>query len=419
MKLINKINHNFISLVLLIIFVGGVVFYIMLRKLMLDQIDNRLLESKALIVSNFDDFLQQPDNFVWNEELINVKLLDSISSHDVFLSDTLLKNANDSTFLAFRKLEFQIEWEGSNYDIKIFKELEFTDNLTLNIMLLLGFVAVFFMLSFFIVFRFVAQSSFIDFFDTLRKAKNFNIGESQDIELQESDVDEFEKLNEVLKFMTSKIQNDYKGLKEFTENVSHEIQTPLAIIQNKVEQLLQDENITENQIEKFSDILQATSRLSKLNKGLSQLVRIENGQYIDVDNVDLVAIVKNNLDQLEDMIVAKNITVETDFKDFDVVEININLAELLIFNLLKNAVKHNKSGGVLKIEMSGKELIISNTGKNEALEIDALFGRFVKGSDSNSLGLGLAIVYKICKNYNIVLSYDYHNELHILKLKFK
>jgi len=419
MKLINKINHNFISLVLLIIFVGGVVFYIMLRKLMLDQIDNRLLESKALIVSNFDDFLQQPDNFVWNEELINVKLLDSISSHDVFLSDTLLQNVNDSTFLAFRKLEFQKEWEGSNYDIKIFKELEFTDNLTLNIMLLLGFVAVFFMLSFFIVFRFVAQSSFIDFFDTLRKAKNFNIGESQDIELQESDVDEFEKLNEVLKFMTSKIQNDYKGLKEFTENVSHEIQTPLAIIQNKVEQLLQDENITENQIEKFSDILQATSRLSKLNKGLSQLVRIENGQYIDVDNVDLVAIVKNNLDQLEDMIVAKNITVETDFKDFDVVEININLAELLIFNLLKNAVKHNKSGGVLKILMSGKELQISNSGKNEALEIDALFGRFVKGSDSNSLGLGLAIVYKICKNYNIVLSYDYHNELHILKLKFK
>ena len=419
MKLINKINHNFISLVLLIIFVGGVVFYIMLRKLMLDQIDNRLLESKALIVSNFDDFLQQPDNFVWNEELINVKLLDSISSHDVFLSDTLLQNTKDSTFLAFRKLEFQKEWEGSNYDIKIFKELEFTDNLTLNIMLLLGFVAVFFMLSFFIVFRFVAQSSFIDFFDTLRKAKNFNIGESQDIELQESDVDEFEKLNEVLKFMTSKIQNDYKGLKEFTENVSHEIQTPLAIIQNKVEQLLQDENITENQIEKFSDILQATSRLSKLNKGLSQLVRIENGQYIDVDKVDLVAIVKNNLDQLEDMIVAKNITVETDFKDFDVVEININLAELLIFNLLKNAVKHNKSGGVLKIVMSGKELKISNTGKNEALEIDALFGRFVKGSDSNSLGLGLAIVYKICKNYNIVLSYDYHNELHILKLKFK
>jgi len=361
MKLINKINHNFISLVLLIIFVGGVVFYIMLRKLMLDQIDNRLLESKALIVSNFDDFLQQPDNFVWNEELINVKLLDSISSHDVFLSDTLLQNTKDSTFLAFRKLEFQKEWEGSNYDIKIFKELEFTDNLTLNIMLLLGFVAVFFMLSFFIVFRFVAQSSFIDFFDTLRKAKNFNIGESQDIELQESDVDEFEKLNEVLKFMTSKIQNDYKGLKEFTENVSHEIQTPLAIIQNKVEQLLQDENITENQIEKFSDILQATSRLSKLNKGLSQLVRIENGQYIDVDKVDLVAIVKNNLDQLEDMIVAKNITVETDFKDFDVVEININLAELLIFNLLKNAVKHNKSRGVLKILMSGKELQISKT----------------------------------------------------------
>ena len=419
MKLINKINHNFISLAVLILFVGGVVFYIMLRKLMLDQIDNRLLESKTLIVSNFDNFLNHPDNFVWNEELINIKLQENLTSSNTILSDTLLQNINTNNYSAFRKLEFQQEWKDNNYNIKIFKELYFTDNLTLNIMMLLGLLAVFFMMSFFIVFRFVAQSSFIDFFDTLRKAKDFNIEENHDIELVESDVDEFEKLNEVLRFMTNKITTDFKSLKEFTENASHEIQTPLAIIQNKVEQLLQDKNITENQIEKFSDILQATSRLSKLNKGLSQLVRIENGQYISVENVDLVSIIENNLHQLEDMIDAKNISIETTFSSFEKIEINPNLAELLIFNLLKNSVKHNIKEGEINISMQNRELIISNTGINKKLDINNLYGRFIKGSDSNSLGLGLAIVHKICNTYGIVLSYDYHNELHILKLEFK
>ena len=419
MKLINKINHNFISIAVLIIFVGGVVFYIMLRKLMLDQIDNRLLESKTLIVSSFDDFLSQPDNFVWNEELINVKIQNQITNDNILLSDTLLQNINTLEYSGYRKLEFQQHWKNKNYNIKIFKELGFTDNLTLNIMMLLGLIAVFFMFSFFIVFRFVAQSSLIDFFDTLRKAKDFNLADSNSIELEDSDVDEFEKLNDVLRFMTNKINSDYRGLKEFTENASHEIQTPLAIIQNKVEQLLQDENITENQIEKFSDILQATSRLSKLNKGLSQLVRIENGQYIDVEQIDLVSIIENNLNQLEDLMEVKNITVKTDFQNGDKIEINPYLAELLIFNILKNAVNHNISDGNIYITMNGKELTVSNSGINNKLDIDNLYGRFTKGSDSNSLGLGLAIVHKICNNYGIVLYYDYKDDLHSIKLNFK
>ena len=419
MKLINKINHNFISLALLILFVGGVVFYIMLRKLMLDQIDNRLVESKTLIVSNFEDFLEHPDNFVWNEELINIKIIINSTNSNTLLSDTLLINPKTNLNSAFRKIEFNKHWKDKHYRIFVFKELNFTDNLTLNIMMLIGLLAAFFIMSFFIVFRFVAQSSFIDFYDTLRKARDFNIDENKEIELEESDVEEFEKLNEVLRFMTTKIKSDYKGLKEFTENASHEIQTPLAIIQNKVEQLLQEENITENQIANFSDILQATSRLSKLNKGLAQLVRIENGQYISVEQVDFCSKINDNLNQLEDLIQAKNITVTNNCNNSDAIAINANLAELLIFNLLKNSVKHNLEGGKINLSMQGKELVISNTGVDKKLDIDNLYGRFIKGPDSKSLGLGLAIVNKICKNYGIVLSYDYQNDLHILKLVFK
>lgn len=419
MKLISKINHNFVSLAVLILFVGGVIFYIMLRKLMLDQIDNRLIDSKTLIVSKFDDFLKQPEHFVWNEELINVSAQETLAGNNTLLSDTLLLNLQTEEYLAFRKLEFQQNWEGSNYNIKIFKELSFTDNLTLRIMMLLSLLAIFFMFSFFLVFRFVAETSLFDFFDTVKKVRGFKVDETGDFELVESDVDEFEKLNDVLRFMTKKIQTDYKSLKEFTENASHEIQTPLAIIQNKVEQLIQNENITESQIESFSEILEATSRLSKLNKGLAQLVRIENGQYIDIEKVDIKLIVQNNIDQLEDMIVAKSITVNTDFESVELIDINPNLAELLIFNLMKNAVKHNVTSGVINVKMHNKELIISNSGLNKELDIDNLYKRFVKGSESKSLGLGLAIVQKICKTYEVDLSYYFKSDLHTLRLLFK
>jgi signal transduction histidine kinase len=418
MKLINKINHNFISLAVLILFVGGVIFYIMLRKLMLDQVDSRLLDSKTLIVSKFDDFLKQPENFIWNEELINVTLQRKITSENVFISDTLIQNIQKGVYLPFRKLDFQKKWKNKNYRVQILKGLEFTDNLTLKIMMLIGFLALFFMMSFFIIFRLVAQSGFLDFFDTLKKVKDFKVEEKTDLDLLESDVDEFEKLNEVLRNMTSKIKNDYRNLKEFTENASHEIQTPLAIIQNKVEQLLQDDNLTEKQLGRFSDILQATSRLSKLNKGLSQLVRIESGQYIDIENVNVAKIIKANLNQLEDLIDIKNITVTTNISDTELVKINSNLAELLIFNLLKNAVKHNVQGGIINITMHGRELIISNSGLQKELDIHNLSNRFVKGNDSNSLGLGLAIVHKICKTYAINMTYSFNNNLHKMKLNF-
>jgi len=418
MKLIRKINHNFISLAIFILFVGGVVFYIMLRKLMLDQIDSRLLESKILIEEKFEDFLIYPEHYVWNEELISIAYIDNKANSTVFISDTLLGNSQIIKQSAFRKLEFQHNFDNLNYKIKIFKELRFTDDLTLQIMMLLSFIAVFFMLSFFLVFRFVAQSSLFDFYDTIKKIRDFKVDEVANTTLIESDVDEFEDLNKVLRFMTHKIKKDYSNLREYTENASHEIQTPLAIIQNKVEQLIQGDNISENQLKSFSDILDATTRLSKLNSGLLQLVKIESGQYIETKDIDIKSIVLNIINQLDEFIYSKNISLETKFDSCNHVNINPNLAELLITNLIKNAIKHNINNGKLVIEMEENVFKISNSGILNAIDIDNLSKRFTKGTNSNSLGLGLAIVHKICKNYSIDLEYSYKSEMHTIVLYF-
>lgn len=386
---------------------------------MLDQTDNQLIESKNLIEIKFEQFLQQPNRYIWKDGLISISLKDKTEDNSTIISDTLINISENNIASAYRKIEFQHKHNNQLYRIKILKELSFTDNLTLNIILLVGGLAIFFTMSFFIVFRIVANTSLLDFYETIKALKEFKIAEPENIKINHSDVDEFEYLNEVITLITSKIQQDYKSLKEFTENASHEIQTPLAIIQNKVEQLIQGEEISEEQMKSFSEILDATSRLSKLNRGLNQLVKIEGGQYIHTEKIDIQNIICKNIDHLGDMLLAKDITVIKNFHSHNKVSINPNLAELLIFNLLKNALMHNVKGGKIIISITDNEITITNSGKDEALNINLLSERFSKGDESKSLGLGLSIVQKICRYSNIDLSYHYLHHMHTIKLVFK
>jgi signal transduction histidine kinase len=395
------------------------IFYVMLRKIMVDRTDNRLIESKNLIENNFHIFLQDPKAFILNEELVSVSMVNGDASTQLRISDTIIGNKMIGNLSPFRKIEFEHNLLGQTYKVKVFKDLSFTDDITLQVMFLLSLLAVFFILSFFVVFRFTVQSSLFDFYDTVKKIRAFKVGGEEKIDLYESDVEEFENLNKVLRFMTNKINQDYQNLKEFTQNASHEIQTPLAIIQNKVELLIQNEGLNDSQIEAFSTILEATSRLSKLNQGLTQLVKIEGGQYISTSEIVISDNLDKSLEYLEEMLDSKDIKIKKEYIDHIKVDINENLLELLVFNLLKNALKHNIQGGEINIRIEKSTLCISNTGPNKAFDFQSSSKRFIKGKDSKSLGLGLAIVMKICQLYDIGIVYKFEDKKHRLTLNFE
>jgi signal transduction histidine kinase len=219
--------------------------------------------------------------------------------------------------------------------------------------------------------------------------------------------------------MTERIRNDYLNLKEYTENASHEIQTPLAIINSKLELLLQSGEMSEKQYKALVDAYEASIRLSKYNSTLILLAKIENKQFPESKLVSFEVILTNLLGNLEDLIKSKKLEVVTNFVPNTTIQMNPYLAEMLVVNLVKNAVRHNVKGGKLAVEIGQAYFQVSNTGPEQPLDNNLLFQRFYKSSASpESLGLGLAIVEKICALYGFQVSYQFHEKMHCLRVDF-
>ena len=219
--------------------------------------------------------------------------------------------------------------------------------------------------------------------------------------------------------MTNKVRNDYESLKNFTENASHEIQTPLAIIKTKLELLSQSDNLDETQIIAIGSIGDATSRLSRLNQSLLLLTKIENRQFIESGIINISFIVNDCLDNLEELAESKSILIKRNIQQNVFVEMNESLCEILISNIIINSIKHNYDSGFIDIELGKNNLTISNTGAAPVIETQEFFERFTKNSFSNdSLGLGLSIVKKICDNYGFAVRYNYEGNRHIVTIGF-
>jgi signal transduction histidine kinase len=219
--------------------------------------------------------------------------------------------------------------------------------------------------------------------------------------------------------MTQKIYSDYQSMKEFTENAAHEMQTPLAVAQTKLELLLQEENLSESQLERIAQASTALNRLSKLNQSLLLLAKIENNQYVASEPVSMAEVSRKYLRLFEEIIQDKGIHVHTEFWANFFVWIHPFLADSLVSNLLGNAVKYNFSGGEVQISISEKEFCISNTSHLPAIKPHQLYKRFHSSGNTGepTTGLGLAIVKKIAENNNLLIEYGKEGSTHRFCLK--
>ena len=215
------------------------------------------------------------------------------------------------------------------------------------------------------------------------------------------------------------VSSAYLTQKEFTENAAHEMQTPLAVFQSKLELLMQTSPITSTQADLISKMADAGQRMNKLNKALVMLTRIQNHQFTDREKVDLEAVINNILNQYEDAITQKEITVSVKKISSAKIETNKTLIEVLAGNLLSNAIRHNRRGGFINISLNEKELVMENSGPAKALNTTKIFQRFQKETeDRTGLGLGLEIIDKICSLNHYSLKYHYQLEKHSFTIKF-
>ncbi len=293
------------------------------------------------------------------------------------------------------------------------------ENLIEQIVITMTLMLVAFILSMFFLNRYFFRKIWDDFFFAVNKVQKYNLRDDPNLNLQISEVEEFQMLNEVFETLTDRIHKDYLSLKEFTENASHEIQTPLSIMRAKIELLLQYPGYKEDQVALISSLNEAVNRLSNINKVLILLTRIENNQYPELSKVHLKERIDYHLENFKEVIEARNISLESKLDNN--VELNVNtvLADILIINLIKNAIRHNFDDGRLLIDLGSNSLEISNTGPELNIPSDQMFNRFVRSQNtSESIGLGLSLVKKICELYDFDIQYLYENKLHKLTVYF-
>lgn len=237
------------------------------------------------------------------------------------------------------------------------------------------------------------------------------------LNFKDTDIDEFHLLNDTVKDLTHQIQSDYHNLKEFTENVSHEAQTPLSIISTKLELLMQEDNYNEKQHKLLVQTYNATQRLYKLNEGLILLTRIENKQFVETSQIELTQAFDEKIEVLDDFIEAKQITIERVYNKKIVKEVNPILLTILLNNLCINAIKYNlEEGGTIKITVDEDSFSVENTSYIEKINRQFLFDRFNKNSISGSLGLGLSLIKKIVDFYNWQVTYSHKDGIHKFKI---
>ena len=229
---------------------------------------------------------------------------------------------------------------------------------------------------------------------------------------------EFRQLSDAALDMGNRSYKAYEEQKQFIENASHELQTPLAIVRGKVELLAESEGMTEQQMEQLDEIYATLGRAVKLNKSLLLLSRIENGQYTEMEDVSVDEILDELLPDLMDNYEHKQVRLirKREEQPF-IIRCNHSLAQILVSNLVKNSLLHNREGGELQVLTTPTSLVIKNTG-DVPLDGEKLFRRFYHGMDGkkDSTGLGLAIARSIALSSSLKLTYEWQDGMHTFRL---
>lgn len=304
--------------------------------------------------------------------------------------------------------------DGKPYLLQVTDSMVDRDNLVLSIVSVQSALLLLLVFGLLLINWRLARNIWNPFYKTLERLRQYRLDEPKPLEIPPSSVNEFNDLNQSLRELTERARNTYLAQKEFTGNASHEIQTPLAIFQSKLELLMQTNPLNEEQAGLIDDLSSASQRLARLQRSLVLLTRIENQQFPDMETISLKAVVERCLAGLG----GRSVTLETDFRGDPLVEANRSLVEVLAGNLLHNAYRHNVADGLVRVTILERELLVQNTGKSGPLDGERIFQRFYKNStDPGSLGLGLQIVRQISALYGWEASYSYEAGLHGFRVR--
>jgi len=420
MRLLTKTTMYYLLSTLGIFLLGGVIFYLVLMSIIDNEVDEKLVFHKGQILQKLDTGnWDGADSFFSIEKNVHIRSTTGNLGAPDRIRDTLIYDPLEKEYMPYRQLVTLQQIHGKPYQITIREPLVESESLTEGIAYSL--IALFLILIIVLLFvhNRITNRLWVPFYNALDRLKNYEINQPENLHFDETNVREFEELNRNLSQMTSRIREDYRNLKEFTENVSHEIQTPLAIIKSKLELLMQSEEAQPDQMNLIQSSYQAANRLSKLNQALILLAKIENQEFPEITIIHVNDLVEKHLEYFRELIDLRELDLQINMTADPVVSLNPSLGDILISNLISNAIKHNVERGSIGINLNEKALTIINTGEATDRDPSQFFHRFTKdGNHTDSTGLGLSIVWKICKLFSIEIQYSIQDNLHIISLVF-
>lgn len=419
MSLLAKTILYFLGISIIVFGVGGVVAYDLISKEIAMETDYYLAHSIETIERRIKRAVERGyDINRYNTEQLYIRELPKGPARDAQFGDTLAMHPHLNQMETMRKMQVVKEIEGKFFEITmidvVVEDSDIYESVVSVIIRLFALLALAWIIGAFILYRTVLRP----FNTTLERIKKFKVQDPNPINLPKTGTKEFSQLNTFIKQMTGRAQSEYQSLKKFSEDASHEIQTPLAIASGKLDLLLDNDEQTEEQFALIAGAQQALSKLSQVSKSLSLLTKIGNKEFDVEQKTNLSSMVNEAVDNFKELFEMRNLDVHKDVKENVVVNLDSHLGNILLNNLIHNAIKHNKEGGYVDIKLGPKSLKIKNSGTPLTVPPEKLFNRFEKNSENgDSSGLGLSIVKEICDFHSMKIDYTYFND-HQLEILF-
>jgi signal transduction histidine kinase len=419
MKLLNRTIRSYLFYSFLALLITIPLFYFVVRGVLLRSVDRSLRVQMQDIRSNLGSINSASDLAIWAKMDKDIQ----INEANGYVKDAYYtiyrKNPRHHDDDPYRELSGSIQVNGKWYQLIISSSLVENEDLLGSILLVQSVLLILLMAGLLWINRSIAKNIWQPFYSTLDRMKKYELNKHNSFGQIPTAVDEFKELQSAIKNLTDRNFIVYQKQKEFTENASHEMQTPLAIFHSKLELLMQTQPLSEEQATLISTMEEVNLRLSKLNKSLLLLSKIDNKQFPQIENISLKEITKSIADQFRPNAELKRIAIEEDFLGSQSIMANKTLLEILISNLLSNAIRYNIEGGELRIKLCENILTIENSGNGERFQGNKIFERFYKSGDySGSVGLGLAIAKEICDLYKFGLTYENKGKFHQFNVRF-
>lgn len=415
-KLLSKSSRALLLFSVILLVIAGPVVYVMTNRLYLEEVDQTLLLLKLEFEQNEGTF-KSAEIPQWNKYNKNAKIYPPGDLKKDTLFSVVYFDKMEKEDEPYRELNAPVIIDGKPYIYMARINLIEKRNLALGVAILFTAVIILLLAGIFLLNKYLSQKIWKPFYDTLRQIEAFEIDKDLVPSFLPTKIEEFSRLNKSLGNLIEKNIAIYKNQREFVENAAHELQTPLALFQGRIDNLMQMQ-LTREQAEILEALNADVGRLNRLNKNLLLLSKIEKDHFFKTEHVSVNEHAEKILPFFKEQASGRGLSVT--YRNDGILAINSNpvLVEVLLNNLFQNAIRHSAANGKIMVTIDERRVTFKNSGVSE-LNIERLFNRFAKvASSTKGNGLGLAIIRKITELNQWGMHYTFVDGFHIFVIDF-